>query len=409
MIEALATALHLFRTQKARFLLTVSGIVVGVASLVVLASLLTVGQEVLARASSEATGDDIITVSNDWRKVMDNPDAKKLTAVDQQNIDRSELISEGTEVTGAYGLRDRTATFGEESFSAMTMGVDDTAFSVYGLKMGRGRTFLSAEYGEMAHVVIAGSKVLDGRIKPGDTIRLEGTPYHVVGVMAEKAEMGPGGRWSWNHRLLFPASTYRMELDPSRRPSEIVVKVALPVGYAGLLKDYVLSTRNVLDAILSRGRSAKTWEFEGVSDGQSTEELILLVIQALVYLTTLFSMIVGGINIMNIMLVTVAERTREIGVRRAIGASQQDILRQFVSETLAVTVMGALLGLGVALALLGVGTAALNAWVTEWPFRVELWAVGLSMGFSMVIGLGFGIYPAWRASRLDPVEALRTE
>jgi putative ABC transport system permease protein len=135
----------------------------------------------------------------------------------------------------------------------------------------------------------------------------------------------------------------------------------------------------------------------------------MLTIRALLYLTTLFSMIVGGINIMNIMLVTVAERTKEIGVRRAIGASQRDILRQFVSETLAVTVLGAIIGLGVALMLLGAGTAALNQWVTEWPFHVEGWSVGLSISFSVFIGLIFGLYPAWRASKLDPVEALRTE
>jgi len=120
-------------------------------------------------------------------------------------------------------------------------------------------------------------------------------------------------------------------------------------------------------------------------------------------------MIVGGINIMNIMLVTVAERTKEIGVRRAIGASQSDILRQFVAETLAVTVLGALIGLGLALSLLGAGTLALNQWVSAGPFHVEFWAVALSMGFSSGIGLVFGLYPAWRASRLDPVEALRTE
>ncbi len=409
MMDALRTAFDLFRTQKMRFMLTVSGIVVGVASLVVLASLLEVGQEILRKSSAEATGDDVITVSNDWQKIMNLSDAKLLTAADQEAIETSELISEGTKVTGAYGLRDRSATFNGEEFQPLTMGIEPTAIDVYQLKVAKGRSFVTAEYEGVEHVAIAGAKVLDGKLKPGDVVRVEGTPYTLVGVLEEKPEMGPGGRWGWNNRLLMPARVYRIELDPSRRPSSIVLKVAVPEGYSGLMKDYVFGTRKVIDAILYRQRSSKTWDFEGVSDGQSTEELIMLTIRALLYLTTLFSMIVGGINIMNIMLVTVAERTKEIGVRRAIGASQRDILRQFVSETLAVTVLGAIIGLGAALFFLGVGTAALNQWVTEWPFHVEAWSVGLSISFSVFIGLVFGLYPAWRASKLDPVEALRTE
>ena len=111
----------------------------------------------------------------------------------------------------------------------------------------------------------------------------------------------------------------------------------------------------------------------------------------------------------NLLEGRVAERTREIGLRRAMGASQRDIVRQFLSETVAVTLTGAVLGLVTALVLLEVASLAFTTWVTPWPFRVVPWSLLAGVGSSMVVGLVFGIYPAWRASRLDPVEALRCE
>jgi len=409
MLFALRAALVLFRTQKFRFLLTVSGILVGVASLVLLAGLLDVGKGVLAQASSTALGDDTLTVENDWRKTMDNPDAKRLTHEDQLAIQESTALSPGTLVTGAYGMRHRKSTFNKEEFEPLTLGVEQTAFKVYGLEIDRGRTFVSREYDNASRVAVVGSAVLEGRLQPGDVVRIEGVPYQIMGIMKAKPTVGPGDDWGWNNRILIPSVSYRMDFDPSRRPSNIVVKVATPAGYTGPIKDYVLSVRGILDSILIRGRTVKSWEYEGVGESDSTEAIVLMTIQVLIYMTAIFSMLVGGINIMNIMLVTVAERTREIGVRRALGATRKDILKQFVSETLAVTCIGAALGLVVAVVLLGVASAALTQWVTPWPFRVVPWSLLASVGSSLLVGTAFGLYPAWRASRLDPVEALRFE
>lgn len=406
---SLSATLDLFRTQKVRFMLTVSGIVVGVASLVIMASLLEVGQNILQSSSAEATGDDVITVQNDWDSLQNHPDAERLRHTDQEAIERSTLLPEGSNVTATYGMRDRKARFKEKDYEPYTIGIGPETLGVYNLAVEKGPGFSASDYAEARRVVVLGAKALDGTGAPGDVVRVEGRPYVVVGVLAEKADMGPGGPWSWNQRLLFPERTYQLNFDPSRRPTNIVVKVATPVGYTGLVKDYVLATRNVLDAILMRDRSVKSYRFEGVSDDSGTEALIMNTIQALLYLTTVFSMIVGGINIMNIMLVTVVERTREIGLRRAVGATRGDILQQFIAETVMITLVGAVIGLLFAFGTLGIGTWALTRWVTPWPFQVEGWSVGLGLLFSSVIGLTFGIYPAWRASQLDPVEALRSD
>ncbi|GDX79116.1 ABC transporter permease [Deltaproteobacteria bacterium] len=408
-MSAIRDALEMFRDQKVRFMLTVSGIVVGVASLVVMASVLEVGQAVLRDSSAEASGDDILTVSNDWHQLNDHPDAKRLDHADQVDISSSALLSPENQVTGTYGMEDRPVRFNEKDYRPLTLGVDPEAFGVYRLSVEKGREFGTADYEGARRVILAGCDALDGGLQPGDVVRVQGAPYTVVGILAKKAEMGPGGAWSWNRRLLFPQRTYQLDFDPSRRPTNIVVKVAVPPTYPGLVKDYVIATRTLVDGILQRKRSVKSWEIDGVSDDASTEALIMNTIQALLYMTTLFSMIVGGINIMNIMLVTVVERTREIGLRRALGATQAEILRQFLAETLTITLTGAVIGLVGAVGILGIAAWAMTKWVTVWPFQIEPWSVFLGLGFSSMIGVIFGMYPAWRASRLDPVEALRSQ
>ncbi|MBA2321476.1 MAG: ABC transporter permease [Deltaproteobacteria bacterium] len=404
----LRTALHLFASQKIRFLLTVSGIVVGVASLVILASFLTVGQRGLQESSARAAGEDVITVQNDWQVLNDNPDAKRIDRHDQENVGSSTLLPDLT-VGANYGLRDAKAVFGTEPFEPLIIGIEPAAFEIHRLAVEKGRTFTADEYTDVRRVAIAGAKVLDGRVKPGDVIRVEGRPYVLVGVLEEKQDMGPGGFWSWNRRILFPARTFNLEFNPSRRPTNIVAKVDPPVTLEGPLAGYVANVRDLMTVVLMHGRTVKSFDFGGAGEESDTEEQILLVIELLVYLTTVFSMVVGGINIMNIMLVTVAERTREIGLRRALGATQGDILRQFLTETVMVTLIGCVLGIVAAVVLLAIAGVAMTRWVMEWPFYVEGWSVALSVVFSAVIGMICGMYPAWRASRLDPVEALRTD
>lgn len=410
MITHLLSAIDLFRAQKMRFLLTVSGIVVGVGSLVLLASLLSTGSRVLESQSFQAAGDDVVTVQNDWNALQNDPNAYRLRATDKDALDRSALLDEET-ISANYGMRRGiTAIYDGKEFSPFLLGASVAIFDVNRLTIAKGRGFSADEFASARRVVIVGGDVEDGKIAPGDTIRIGGGPYTVVGVLEKKAEMGPGGPWSWNRRLIVPDRTFNLNFNPSKRPQSVVVRVNPPDTYVGEVKGYALAVRGVIDAILIKEhRGSRSWEFEGVSDDSSTGEIVMMVIKILIYMTTVFSMIVGGINIMNIMLVTVAERTREIGLRRALGASRGDILRQFLAETVAVTWIGTMIGVIGAVGLIGAATLALNHWLVTWPFEVAPWAIGLGVGLATIIGLLSGMYPAWRASRLDPVEALRAD
>lgn len=404
----LRSALHLAWTNKLRFLLTVSGIVVGVASLVLIASLLGVATTVLEAASAEAKGENVLVVQNDYHEIYQNPDARPLDRGDVRALERTVML-EGATVSANTSMRRVPARFADEDFTVLGLGVSEQTFEVHHLPLAAGRPFAPDDYASTRHVVILGAEVDDGKPKVGDTIKLDGRSMLVVGILEKKAEMGPGGDWGWNHRALVPQRTWTMSFQGNKDPQDIAVRVATPPDFVGEVSGLIGQARSVVELVLMRNRDVRSFRFEGADREDDMGETIGLVIELLLYLTTLFSMIVGGINIMNIMLVTVTERTTEIGVRRALGATRGEILWQFLAETTFIALLGALLGLVCALGLLGLATAALTHWVTEWPFRVEPWSVVVGMVFSTGVGLVFGMYPAMRASRLDPVQALRSE
>ena len=396
------------RQHPIRFPLTISGIVVGVASLTLLASLLTVGRAVLRQTNSRASGDDLINITNDWSMMKQHPEELRLSERDVAALRRAPSLKNVT-FTAEYARRLRY-TFEGKDDKVRCVGLSPQAFEANQLQIARGRAFLESEYDDLSRVAIVGSSLLADHPRPwlGKWLDIEGYKVLIVGVLKRKPTIGPGKEFSWNNRIILPAETFIAFFNPKRTPDGILGRV-VPHDMTESLENALSAAQSIVEAILLQPRHFKNFRLRGTGERDSNEKTILLVIQILMISTTILSMIVGGINIMNIMLVTVTERTREIGIRRAIGADKRAILTQFLLEAILIAGTGAFVGLGLALILLKVASIVITRVYYTWPFYVATWSVFLAIGLTLVIGILAGLSPAIKAARLDPVEALRFE
>jgi putative ABC transport system permease protein len=234
----------------------------------------------------------------------------------------------------------------------------------------------------------------------GQVIRIKNVPFQVVGVLERKGQ-SPMGQ-DYDDTALVPVSTFKARLSPS-----------LGNYIAGTI---MVSIRNSAD--VSKGQDQLTallrdrhrigsngdddFSIRNLAEVASAQQAGADTLSALLVSIAAVSLLVGGIGIMNIMLVSVTERTREIGVRMAVGATPNQILAQFLTESLTLSLIGGLLGIG-----LGLLAAQLTSAQFGWPLKVRPEAMIIATGFSAAVGIGFGLYPALKASRMDPIVALR--
>jgi putative ABC transport system permease protein len=242
----------------------------------------------------------------------------------------------------------------------------------------------------------------------GQRLRFERHQCVVVGVLKSKPIMGGGGdeTWMWNRKILLPETTFDAMITPDHGVSTIYVRL----GTSPSLTKKMKLVEELLGQLLLRTHGAPNFKVKAQNDSEGQQQLILGIIKGLLLSTALLSLLVGGINIMNIMLVTVTERTREIGVRRALGATPRAISLQFLLEATFIGGVGGLIGVagGIGLTWL-IAFALAHSTGGTFVFHVETWAVTLGLSLSMSTGAAFGLFPAVKASRLDPVEALRFE
>ncbi len=412
LIDLLRTVRHTFSANRGRAALTLLGIMIGAGSIVMLAGLLAGGEEALITSSQQANEADLVSVRrDDPPPTQINRTRRELSSIDAGLLGESRLLDGAT--VGSEANRESRAFFGGKKKRVRLVGAATGALDLYHLEVEHGRYLTDEDIENRRRVCVVGQEIFtelfEGRTDViGKQVFMQDETWTIVGVLKNKPLLGGAGdgTWMWNRKVLVPHTTY----DALYAHDHVVNRVFVRIGGTGDLSDRMRSVEGIVTGtLLRRHLGVKNFKVEGEEGAANQERLILTIIKILLLGTGLLSLVVGGINIMNIMLVTVTERTREIGVRRAIGATPTAVMMQFLLEASLIALAGGAVGVLGGLFLSWLFSVILTHVVGHWQLHVESWSILLGLGLSLSTGIVFGLFPAWRAARLDPVEALRYE
>ena len=408
-LESLRIAIRALRVNKLRSALTVLGIVVGVGAVVCMVS---VGAGAQAEVSEKirTLGANLLLVlpgaKNSGGARLESGTQPTLTEEDAASI-RRELVD--VQVAAPLLSRSMPLVAANKNWVALVAGINADYLVAREWQVADGRSFASDEIASGSKVAIVGSVIVEelfnGRAGVGETFRIGNVPFTVIGVLDKKG-LGAAGR-SQDDVVFIPLSAAKSRVLGAVRGTtrEALDFITIKMSDAAARPEI----ERELEALLRqrhriRGDAPSDFRIENPADVLFARGAAVRLLGSLLIAVAAVSLVVGGISIMNIMLVSVTERTREIGLRMAVGASRRDIRWQFLIEALILALMGGLVG-----AISGAVAAVAIAWEAGWPILISPWAIILACGFAGVIGISFGLYPAYRAARLDPIVALRFE
>ena len=408
--ESFRVAIASLRANKLRTGLTLIGIVVGVTAVIAVMTIINGLNETVAQTFS-SQGSTVFTISKNPQIITSREDfvkfnkRKDVTHEDADAIGR--LCASCWRVGIAANAIETVKYANQKAENVRVRGIDPiTMFDIDGVSIESGRIWTESEGDSGREICVLGADMLKNLFSDappdqaiGKEIRIDGRPYLVLGVLEP---LGSIFGFSRDNVIYIPYSTYQRVYGARR---SLVVFIQVPAA------EQLEAAEDQVRTIMRnrRGRSMDDPNDEGFA--LETQDVFLNLystatsnIYGVTWGVAAVSLLVGGIVVMNIMLVSVTERTKEIGIRKAIGARRKDILSQFLIEAVVVTALGGIIGVGT-----GFGLAYVISALIGFPLLVSALSAVLGVGMSSLVGIVCGFWPAWRAAKLDPIEALRAE
>ena len=398
----LKVALKALNANKMRTILTMLGIIIGVGSVI---TMLSIGQGVSKQVESNinSLGTNVLTIT---------PGSLSRGGVFQSGMEAQSLMPDDVKAIerecGAIAYaspvvrRNMQIIYGNQNWNTTVYGTSEAYGDIRNWNVSSGAFLAAQDIQSTSKVCVVGQAVVDNLFNGEDPVnqilRIQKVPFRIIGVLEEKGQTGMGNQ---DDCVIVPYTTAMTRLSRMRNLNSIVCSV--------VSEDQMdQGVREITDLIRQRHRipdgNEDDFTVRSQADLASTMAEVTGVMTLFLSAIAFVSLLVGGIGIMNIMLVSVTERIREIGIRMALGARGRDILMQFLSESIVLSVIGGILGI-----ILGMVLAWCIAYFAKWQSVVTVESVLLSFAFAAAVGIFFGFYPAFKASQLDPIEALRHE